>query len=356
MCQVNEDDDQTFQTLKSPISRKCVNCDDEAVVVVRIADPMCRKCFDEFFIHKFRSTLSKSNVFQRGERVLVAFSGGPSSTALLHLIADGLSINARRRLQFEAHVAFIDEHFLYPEARDIKNEVKEFVENKLKHSLHVLSIDDNDEDFRRLIFDRTKSLTGKEELIRRRRLKLLFDIAERENCTKLILGDHCTKLAAQILSDIAQGRGAHVASECNLTDSRNDRVTIVRPFREINAKEIAMYNRLHSIESLQNVNIATMSGPQSSIFQLTETLVNDLQRQFPSTVSTIFRTSDKLEKNLRIEHCDLCSGPVDLPDDQSMVTDADRIELIHRFFSSNSSNLHVCYACRRLLRDVQTTK
>lgn len=169
---------------------------------------------------------------------------------MLHLIADGLSINARRRLQFEAHVAFIDgktkrnetkcffifsfvEHFLYPEARDVKNEAKEFVENKLKHPLHIRSIDDNDEDFRRLIFDRTKSLTGKEELIRRRRfsielknisieniffffrrLKLLFDIAERENCTKLILGDHCTKLAAQILSDIAQGRGAHVASEC----------------------------------------------------------------------------------------------------------------------------------------------
>lgn len=146
-----------------------------------------RKCFDEFFIHKFRSTLSKSNVFQRGERVLVAFSGGPSSTALLHLIADGLSINARRRLQFDAQVAFIDgktkvndvfhlrfffsfeEHFLYPDARDIKDELKEFIENKLKYPLHILSIDDNDEDFRRLIFDRTKSLTGKEELIRRRR-------------------------------------------------------------------------------------------------------------------------------------------------------------------------------------------
>jgi len=67
-----------------------------------------RKCFEEFFIHKFRSTLSKSNVFGRGERVLIAYSGGPSSAALLHLIADGLSLNARRRLQLEAHVAFID--------------------------------------------------------------------------------------------------------------------------------------------------------------------------------------------------------------------------------------------------------
>lgn len=46
------------------------------------------------------------------------------------------------------------------------------------------------------------------------RLKLLFDIAIREKCTKLITGDNCTKLAAQILSDMAQGKGAHVALEC----------------------------------------------------------------------------------------------------------------------------------------------
>ena len=46
------------------------------------------------------------------------------------------------------------------------------------------------------------------------RLKLLFDIALEEKCTKLITGDNCTKLAAQILSDMAQGKGAHVALEC----------------------------------------------------------------------------------------------------------------------------------------------
>ncbi len=46
------------------------------------------------------------------------------------------------------------------------------------------------------------------------RLKLLFDIAINEKCTKLITGDNCTKLAAQILSDMAQGKGAHVALEC----------------------------------------------------------------------------------------------------------------------------------------------
>ncbi|UJR22613.1 hypothetical protein I4U23_025654 [Adineta vaga] len=364
MCQVNEEDDEAFQALKAAtdkaaISRKCMSCDQDACVVVRIADPMCRKCFEEFFIHKFRSTLSKSNVFGRGERVLIAYSGGPSSTALLHLIAEGLSVNARRRLQFQAQVAYIDESSLYAEATNIRDKVTDLITNKLQHPLHIVSIDENldtDQDLQKLLTERTKSFTAREELVRRRKLKLLFDIAIREKCTKLITGDNCTKLAAQILSDMAQGKGAHVALECNLTDTRNDSVTIVRPFREIMSKEIAMYNRLNSIESLQNADISTMTGPQSSIFQLTETLVNDLQRQFPSTVSTIFRTSDKLEKNLQPQRCDLCCCPLDLDEDQSSLSDQDRIKLVHQLFTASpqsTDTVHVCYACRRLLRDVR---
>ncbi len=64
MCQVNEEDEEAFQALKSAtnklvkirflflfeklifcrtsISRKCMSCDQDACVVVRIADPMCR--------------------------------------------------------------------------------------------------------------------------------------------------------------------------------------------------------------------------------------------------------------------------------------------------------------------------
>ncbi len=116
-----------------------------------------RKCFEEFFIHKFRSTLSKSNVFGRGERVLLAYSGGPSSSALLHLIADGLSVNARRRLQFQAHVAFIDgdykfnfifninnclESSLYPDSTSIREQVTDLIVNQIQYPLHIVSIDE----------------------------------------------------------------------------------------------------------------------------------------------------------------------------------------------------------------------
>ena len=39
-------------------------------------------------VHKFRSAIGKSKLIRDGEKVLVAFSGGANSSALLHLIQD----------------------------------------------------------------------------------------------------------------------------------------------------------------------------------------------------------------------------------------------------------------------------
>ena len=86
-----------------------------------------------------------------------------------------------------------------------------------------------------------------------------------------------------------------------------------------------------------------------------------------------YRTSDKLEKNLRPERCDLCCCPLDLEEDEALLTDENRIQLVQQLYRTNpqrysslsinylgiflcifSGNpVHVCYACRRVLRDVQ---
>ncbi|CAF5031884.1 unnamed protein product [Rotaria sp. Silwood1] len=69
-------------------------------------------------------------------------------------------------------------------------------------------------------------------------------------------------------------------------------------------------------------------------------------------------TSDKLEKNLKPERCDLCCYPLDLDENQSLLSDQDRIKLVHQLFSTlpdSNDSIHVCYACQRLLRDVQPT-
>lgn len=47
-----------------------------------------RACFQVYITHKFRAAIGKTKLVRDGELVLVAFSGGPSSSALLSLIQE----------------------------------------------------------------------------------------------------------------------------------------------------------------------------------------------------------------------------------------------------------------------------
>lgn len=53
--------------------------------------------------------------------------------------------------------------------------------------------------------------------------------------------------------------------------------------------------------------IIFQTSEEESIQKTTEQFVNDLQVEFPSTVSTIFRTGEKItEKTAAIAYCSLC--------------------------------------------------
>jgi len=41
--------------------------------------PSKRNCFEEYVIHRFRSSLGKAKAIQKGDKVMICFSGGPSS-------------------------------------------------------------------------------------------------------------------------------------------------------------------------------------------------------------------------------------------------------------------------------------
>jgi len=58
--------------------------------------------------HKFRATVGKSKLVNRGERVLVCVSGSQSSVSLLHMIWTGLQQSTYKRLTFNPVVLYID--------------------------------------------------------------------------------------------------------------------------------------------------------------------------------------------------------------------------------------------------------
>uniref|UniRef100_UPI00398E4008 cytoplasmic tRNA 2-thiolation protein 2 isoform X2 n=1 Tax=Pristiophorus japonicus TaxID=55135 RepID=UPI00398E4008 len=415
MCEVEEDyTDQPLQRAAAAaaisVAQKCMKCKDgSAVLVIRVGDAFCKSCFREYFVHKFRAMLGKTRLIFPGEQVLLALSGGPTSSAMLCQVQEGLCREAPKKLRFSPGIVHIDEgavcgrsleerqatlsqleaiflasgfpyHIVYLEevfnlpnsmlqsvssnpashGENYKEAVDGFLQKQRETLIHAeqrptvveqwnathseervqtnlaqLSICDlfskensgstvsgtstsgncpftmaQTEAIKEL-FSSIKTLTAKEELLQTLRHHLLLYTARINGYTKIMMGDSCTRLAVKLLTNISLGRGASLAIDTGFSDNRYGDIMIVRPMREYSSKEIAFYNKLFDVPNIFTPALDTKASDKASIHRLTESFVNKLQTDFPSTVSTVYRTSEKLntacsDLNYGVEQTEKC--------------------------------------------------
>ncbi|KAK1161979.1 hypothetical protein AOXY_G18238 [Acipenser oxyrinchus oxyrinchus] len=147
----------------------------------------------------------------------------------------------------------------------------------------------------RTLLASVKTLTAREELLKTlSRQHLILHTARVRGYSKVMMGDSCSRLAVKLLTNIALGRGAFLAMDTGFSDPRYGDIAIVRPMREYSSKEIAFYNRMFKVPSVFTSALDTKAPEKASIHRLTESFISKLQTDFPSTVSTIYRTSEKL--------------------------------------------------------------
>ncbi|KAM8775200.1 cytoplasmic tRNA 2-thiolation protein 2 isoform 2-T2 [Rhynchonycteris naso] len=379
MCQVGEEYGETPPGGQLPPrpSRelKCVKCKEGLpIVVIRAGDAFCRDCFKAFYVHKFRAVLGKNRLIFPGEKVLLAWSGGPSSSSMVWQVLEGLSRDSAKRLRFVPGVVYIDEGaacgqsledraktlaeikqilqtvgfpwhivaleevFSLPpsvlrcsaqEPSDTKGAYKAAVGSFLQQQhapaqgeVHLSQAGTQDplspavpptaaqtEALSRL-FDSVKTLTAKEELLQTLRTHLLLHMARTHGYSKVMTGDSCTRLAIKLMTSLALGRGAFLAWDTGFSDERHGDVVVVRPMRDHTLKEVTFYNRLFAVPSVFLPAIDTKAPEKASIHRLMEAFLFRLQAHFPSTVSTVYRTSEKLVKAPREGSA---GGPPDTP-------------------------------------------
>lgn len=309
----------------SLLGRSCMRCGGAPKIVVRLLDPLCRACFEEYFVHKFRAVLGKSRAIQYGEKVLIAVSGGPSSSAMLHLVCAGLSARARRKLQIQPSIVVVDERSIGDdgawdeEVEVIKRMVEDtgfpcyfisledvFGKDKLSDTAHAQQL--------RTLFSSLTSLTAREDMLQSIRSQILVSVARQHGCNKVMVGDNSTRLAVRLLSNVSQGRGGTVSLDTGMCDERYGDITLIRPMREFAAKEIAYYNHCNDVVTTPTPSLSFASPINGSIDRLTEQFIAGLQSEFPSTVSTIFNTGNKLTVNEQDDtesrQCVLCGSPL----------------------------------------------
>lgn len=81
---------------------------------------------------------------------------------------------------------------------------------------------------------------------------------------------------------------------------------IIRPLRVFDIKELAFYNIFNNLEPVSVPH--KMLNPYASIQNLMEKFVKDLQVNYPSTITTVMKTGDKLtvENFQEILKCTFC--------------------------------------------------
>lgn len=199
------------------------------------------------------------------------------------------------------------------------------------------------------VFAAAQSVTAKESLLFSLRRKLIVKIALSLKFTKVLVGDNASQLSVRLLGNIAQGRGGTIPLDTGFCDDRGE-VMILRPLREFPRSEVLSYAELYNLEA---VELTSMIPEKTSIERLTESFINGLQTEFPSTISTVFRTGDKLSLNENTETtsntCPLCQVPCGTCPDEDVFCHIRSSPQKDTFWSD------LCYGCRLTMKDLKCT-
>ncbi|HAJ56917.1 MAG TPA: tRNA lysidine(34) synthetase TilS [Candidatus Omnitrophica bacterium] len=165
-------------------------------------------------------TIRKYRLFEPGDRVVLAVSGGPDSIALLYALKE---LNARLCLSF--CVAHLDHNLRKNSARD-----RAFVEKAAGAeglTFYCRTLD------RKLI----KETGHKEEALRRFRYDFLFSVAKKFRADKIVLAHHRDDQVETVLMRLLRGSGLY-GMNAILPKRIIKGHVVVRPFLEVARADI----------------------------------------------------------------------------------------------------------------------
>ncbi|MFH1413432.1 MAG: tRNA lysidine(34) synthetase TilS [Candidatus Omnitrophota bacterium] len=181
--------------------------------------------------NKIKETIKRYALLRKGDKIVIAVSGGPDSVALLYLLN-----SFRKDFRLTLHIAHLDHRLRSNSLKD-----KEFVENlACKLSLPITCAQIN---------PRALSIKGSlEEIARNLRLDFLFKVAKKIKADKVALGHNLDDQAETVLMRILRGTGLFGLSGM-LPKREISGCEVIRPLIETKRKEIERYLKRKKIKA-----------------------------------------------------------------------------------------------------------
>lgn len=391
MCSNNEDDTATMiRAVVEPLNfqETCRKCNESKVAVkLKFKEAQCEKCFLAYVRHKFRASLGSTKIVGRGSTILIVYDGRPKSSVLLDMLRFAFFQDTYKKLHFEPHVLYIDDSAVFnltDEQRcDRLQRVKILLE-QFGFKAYGTSITDNTN--RLQTFDdytkqeissdeitefKTKlhsigSHTSADDYIGNIRTNIIRNVASKLNANFAFTSEIESDLAKIFLTNITLGRGGSVCQDITFCDTRGA-VPIIRPIRNLDVAEVDHYIRFNNIECLDE-NAVDIDGLfEKSLQNVTKSFIDELQSNYPSTISTIFRTGDKISGNLvdicgetGVDgKCTFCESGIGTEKSEtiqaleySRFVSENTCDARLNFVSDDNGNKSKCYGCRNIFKDM----
>lgn len=182
-------------------------------------------------LNKFKDTIKKYNLINKGDRIVIGVSGGPDSVCLVYLL-NGL----KKEFKAILTIAHLDHMLRKDSAKD-----REFVE-KLGKKLEIKVISS------KINVKELFKVGSLEEIARNARLGFLFKVARDVKAKKIALGHNFDDQAETVLMRIIRGSGLNGLS--GILPKRNMAgFEIIRPLIEVKRRQIEAYLRRKKIKA-----------------------------------------------------------------------------------------------------------
>jgi uncharacterized protein (TIGR00269 family) len=259
----------------------------------------CRNCFLGSIEKKFRRTVSKNKLIQKGDRIAVAVSGGKDSLTLLHLMSkikgmelvafsidEGIEgyrpggIECARRLCKQFGI----EHHVYSYRKELGfdlDSLGDILGKDMKHCTYCGV-------FRRYLLNKKARELG---------------------ATKLAVGHNMDDEAQSIMMNFVRGDISRFA-RLGTPSSGSKFVPRIKPLRDIPEKEIAAYAMLRGIEFSDDECPHSFDNVRRDM----QGMLNDFELKYPGTKQQIVNFYDRIKGFVplpegKVHECQECGEP-----------------------------------------------
>ncbi|KAL1635064.1 Cytoplasmic tRNA 2-thiolation protein 2 [Diplodia intermedia] len=313
--------------------RPCQRCRiSEASIIVR-TEPLCRDCFVKYVNTKAIKRMEsyayyvKNRSANEERKLLLPVSFGVSSVTLLYLLDEHLKRQTAKtgRTGYALHVLFVDTAAVERDVPGVGTleKLKEVFPGHEYSSVALADIFENSdakevlqaipeaasadisgeaetaqERLERLILS-LPSATSRSDVITILKNRVIVNFAQNHGCKGILWGDSTTKIAEKTLAETAKGRGFSLPWQ--VSDGMSPYGIVFNyPVRDLLKKELVAHAQLtdppltgliHEEKPTQ----VSASAKNTTIDDLMKQYFESVERDYPSIVANVVRTSSKLE-------------------------------------------------------------